>query len=119
MKETAAQTITVNIGTQCQIVLNRQLTSGHLKEPARRHKRKRIQKKWLKRYGYKAAPDVNIYVVEDPPQPLECCQTIPDPPRRFIMMHPATFQRFVKAFLGDEGKAAEAIYKSFAGGNKA
>ena len=48
-----AQETRVEFGTACRIILNRQLTSGFLNEPARRHKRKRIQKKWLKRYGYK------------------------------------------------------------------
>ena len=100
-----AQETRVEFGTACRIILNRQLTSGFLNEPARRHKRKRIQKKWLKRYGYKAAPDENIYYTKEP--------------THAIMMHPATFKRFVDAFLGDENKAAEAIYKSITGGNKA
>lgn len=30
--------------------------------PSRRNKSKRIQKKWIKKYGYKKIPDPNIYV---------------------------------------------------------
>lgn len=33
---------------------------------ARKHSKKRINKKWLKRYGYKAVPDdTKVYVTND------------------------------------------------------
>lgn len=31
------------------------------KVPARKHKKRRINKKWLKRYGYKEVPDTAVY----------------------------------------------------------
>lgn len=37
------------------------------KVQARRHRKKRIDKKWRKRYGYKWVPDLGTaYVVDDP-----------------------------------------------------
>ena len=42
------------------IILNENLTEDTA-VPARRHKKRRIQKKWLKRYGYRKAPDRNLY----------------------------------------------------------
>ena len=112
MEEVKTRTVTLETMNACPIILNPRLTNGYSNEPARRHKKKRIQKKWLKRYGYKKLIDGNIYVIEDPPRPLECCQTIPDTGRKAIMLHPATFRKFVKA-LGSEEKAADGIYKYF------
>lgn len=32
----------------------------------RKHRKYRINKKWLKRYGYTEVPDLNIYLFKDP-----------------------------------------------------
>lgn len=83
-----------------QIVLDPLLlTNSH--EPARRHRRKRIQKKWLKRYGYKPRINENIYVTQDEQTKVKT-----------IIMHPATFRKFVEAF-GSEDEAAKGINKYF------
>jgi len=37
------------------------------KVQARRHRKKRIDKKWLKRYGYRWVPDLNSVYVADVP----------------------------------------------------
>ena len=34
---------------------------------ARKHRKKRINKKWLKRYGYKQVPDMNTVRIADVP----------------------------------------------------
>lgn len=106
------KTVTFEAANACPIILNSGLTNGYSNEPARRHKKKRIQKKWLKRYGCKQLIDGNIYIVQEPPRPIECCQTIPEEGRKAIMMHPVTFRKFVKAF-GSEPAAAAGIYKYF------
>ena len=56
--------------------------------PRRRHKRKRIQKKWIRRYGLTHPADTNIYYSAE----------------GVIAMHPATFRKFERA-LGGEDKA--------------
>ena len=83
------------------IVLDPYRTNGFTNEHARRHKRKRIQKKWLKRYGYKPKADENIYYMAN----------------GTITMHPATFQKFAKA-LGSDEAAEEAIINYYTGGKK-
>ena len=90
------------------IVINRWLIKGHTDRPARPNKRKRIQKKWLKLYGYQEIPDDNIYVMTIP----EILPGVPtlEAGKRAIVMHPATFRKFVKAF-GSREKAAEGINK--------
>lgn len=85
-----------------RIILDPNRIDGYTSEPARRHRKKRIQKKWLKRYGYRPKPDKNIYFLEDGP----------------IVMHPAVFRDFVRA-LGSELKAAAAISNYYSGGKKA
>ena len=87
----------------CRIILNKNLTTGVTNEPARKNKRKRTQKKWLKRYGYKPRIDEKIYVMQDENGPEA---------GRTIIMHPAIFKRFVKA-LGSEQAAAKGINKFF------
>lgn len=47
--------------------------------PKRKHKKKRIQKKWIKRYGYKTIPDPKLYVYDGK-----------------IIAHPDTVERVVK-----------------------
>lgn len=84
-----------------RIVLTNSLTEGYTDEPARKHKRKRIQKKWLKRYGYKPKVNPNVFLTAE----------------GTAIMHPETFRKFVKAF-GSEEKAAEAINSYFTGGKK-
>ena len=85
-----------------RIVLNPLLTDGYTNEPVRRHKRKRIQKKWIKRYGYKQKASPNIFFTAD----------------GIAIMHPDMFRKFVKEFGTEEG-AAFAINNYFAGGKKA
>lgn len=84
-----------------RIVLTPSLVEGYTDEPARKHKRRRIQKKWLKRYGYKPKVNPNIFLTAE----------------GMAVMHPETFRKFVKA-LGSEKKAEEAIYSYFTGGKK-
>jgi hypothetical protein len=98
MGETKAETFTATVGSVRHIMLCSYLTDGFTDEPARRHKRKRIQKKWLKRFGYKPKIDGNIYLTEDDK----------------ILMHPETFKKFVTAF-GSEDAAAAGINKYFEG----
>lgn len=88
-------------GPAIRIVLNSSLLGDYTDEPARRHKRKRIQKKWLKRYGYKRKPDPNIYFTAD----------------KLAIMHPAIFRKFVKAFGTEEG-AAWAVNNFYTGGKE-
>lgn len=45
-----------------EMVENSMLIKG--KTIARKHKKKRIQKKWLKKYGYKDIPDPKVYVFD-------------------------------------------------------
>lgn len=73
-----------------RIILDPNRIDGYTSEPARRHRKKRTQKKWLKRYGHKPKPDKNIYFIEDGP----------------IVMHPATFRDFVRS-LGIELKTVQ------------
>lgn len=73
-------------------------------EPVRRHKKKRIAKKWLKRYGYRWPPDPNIYIVDGIGG-------------RGIIMHPAIFKKFEQAIGSPEG-AMEAIIKALQEENK-
>lgn len=87
----------------CRIILNKNLTTGVTNEPARKNKRKRTQKKWLKRYGYKPRIDEKVYVMQDENGPEA---------GRTIIMHPAIFKRFVKT-LGSEQAAAKGINKFF------
>ncbi len=47
----------------CKIRINNYITK---QVPARHHKKKRIQKKWIKKYGYKTVQDdKNIYFIND------------------------------------------------------
>ena len=93
---------TIEVLSTRHILLDPNIIDGYTDEPARKHKRKRIQKKWLKRYGYKPKPDKNIYFAEGGQ----------------IIMHPAVFRDFVRA-LGSEEKAAAAISNYYSGGKKA
>lgn len=86
-----------HIGSR-MIFLDPNRIDGYTNEPARRHKRKRIQKKWLKRYGYKPKVDENIYYLAN----------------GIIVMHPATFRKFAEAIGSDEA-AEEAIIKYYGG----
>lgn len=55
---------------------------------ARRHKKKRINKKWRKRFGIKSVPDDNRIIV---------CHDM-----MIIFMHPATWEK-IKKQLNKEG----------------
>lgn len=71
------------------IILNPGLVE-HTDQPARRHRKKRIAKKWLKRYGRRTIPDANVYVFDGN-----------------VMMHPATYKKLADA-VGEE-EAAEGL----------
>lgn len=43
------------------LVESKSLINGFSKTPKRRNKNKRIQKKWIKKYGYVPIPDPKIY----------------------------------------------------------
>lgn len=79
------------------IILNESLTED-TRIPARRNKKRRIQKKWLKRYGYRKAPDKNIYYTGDK-----------------LIMHPETFRIFSEAFGGRDA-ACERLAAYYKGG---
>lgn len=50
---------------------------------ARTHKKKRINKKWRKRFGFKSVPDGDkVYVI---------------PPAGVILMHPGTYEKLKKS----------------------
>jgi hypothetical protein len=59
------------------------LTKGTLSVPKRRNKQKRIQKKWIMKYGfnYIPIPDTQIYVFDNK-----------------IIGHPITLKKILKAF---------------------
>ena len=65
------------------IILNPRLVE-HTNQPARRHRKKRIAKKWLKRYGRRTIPDANVYVFDGN-----------------VMMHPAIYKKLADA-VGEE-----------------
>ena len=56
---------------------------------ARRHKKRRINKKWLKRYGMKVVPSKNIYVIRD---------------QRVIVGHPIVMDKLIEKIKEQEGK---------------
>lgn len=71
-------------------------------EPARRHKRKRIAKKWLKRYGYKKEPDPNIYISAN---------------RQIVAIHPEIYRQMLEE-IGDEDKLLSGIKNFVRAGGK-
>lgn len=48
--------------TGVQVIACEWMTTGV--RPKRRHKRKRIQKKWIKRYGYEPIPNKQVYLID-------------------------------------------------------
>ena len=66
-----------------QIILNPGLVE-HTDQPARCHRKKRIAKKWLKRYGRRTIPDTNVYLFDGN-----------------VMMHPAIYKKLADA-VGEE-----------------
>ena len=54
---------------------------------ARRHKKRRINKKWLKRYGMKCVPSRKIYVIRDP---------------RVIVGHPIVMDKLIEKIKAEE-----------------
>lgn len=46
------------------LVESKLLTRGFSKTPKRINNNKRIQKKWIKKYGYVPIPDPNIYFLD-------------------------------------------------------
>jgi len=65
-----------------EVIENVQLTDGFLEYPSKRNKNKRIQKKWIKKYGYKRKPipNKNIYIFEN----------------KILMAHPAIIKKMMK-----------------------
>lgn len=55
---------------------------------ARRHKKRRINKKWLKRYGMKRVPSRKIYVVHT---------------KKWILGHPIVMDKLIEKIKGQEG----------------
>jgi|GEM_PF-2618755 len=63
-----------------EIVLQSTFIKGYSKEPLKKHKNRRIQKKWNKKYGFKPIPDPQIYFINNK-----------------IMGHPETIRKMLKA----------------------
>lgn len=66
-----------------QIILNPGLVK-YTNQPARRHRKKRIMKKWLKRYGHRKIPDTAVYMFDGR-----------------VMMHPDVYKALAEA-VGEE-----------------
>lgn len=79
----------MDMGNAVHIILNSGLVE-HTDQPARRHRKKRIAKKWLKRYGRRTIPDANVYLFGGN-----------------VMMHPAIYKKLADA-VGEE-EAAEGL----------
>ena len=47
-----------------ELVESKILTLGVSDVPNKIHKKKRIQKKWIKKYGYAPIPDPNLYIFD-------------------------------------------------------
>lgn len=62
------------------LIESKVLVKGVSNIPVRRNKSKRIQKKWIKKYGYRDIPDPNLYFFNG----------------KFIG-HPITIRKIVKA----------------------
>jgi hypothetical protein len=98
METPSEHTIELEALNSIRIITNAGLV-GETWHRARTHRKRRIDKKWRKRYGYKRDPDPNAYLVK--------ADGVPS-----IMMHPKTFKLFVKE-LGSQEAAAEALVKHF------
>lgn len=81
--------LTMDMLNAVRIILNPGLVE-YTNQPARRHRKKRIAKKWLKRYGRRTIPDANVYVFDGN-----------------VMMHPAVYKRLADVYGEDE--AAEGL----------
>lgn len=63
-----------------EILEQSNFVKGYSKEPLKKHKNRRIQKKWIKKYGFKPIPDPQIYFINNK-----------------IMGHPETIRKMLKA----------------------
>lgn len=63
-----------------EIVEQSNFIKGYSKEPLKKNKNRRIQKKWNKKYGFKPIPDPQIYFINNK-----------------IMGHPETIRKMLKA----------------------
>lgn len=72
-------------GNAFTIILSPNLTT-ETKYPARRNTNRRIQKKWLRKYGYRKIPDTSVYFTIDGK----------------AVMHPATYKKLKRAIGEDE-----------------
>lgn len=63
-----------------EVVEQSSFVKGYSKEPLKKHKNRRIQKKWIKKYGFKPIPDPQIYFINNK-----------------IMGHPETIRKMLKA----------------------
>ena len=48
-----------------KVIGKKEYTKGYSKEPLKKNKNSRIQKKWLKKYGFKPIPDPSVYVCDN------------------------------------------------------
>jgi hypothetical protein len=62
-----------------EVVEQSSFVKGYSKEPLKKNKNRRIQKKWIKKYGFKPIPDPQIYVINNK-----------------IMGHPETIRKMLK-----------------------
>lgn len=69
----------LNLINGLDMVTSTRFTKGVSNIPKKRNKSKRIQKKWIKKYGYKPIPDEQIYMFDGK-----------------IMGHPITIKRMLK-----------------------
>lgn len=65
-----------------QVVESKNYTKGVSKEPLKKNKNRRIQKKWIKKYGFKSIPDPSIYVCDN-----------------MIFGHPQTIRKMIKTMI--------------------
>ena len=91
--------VTMDATNAVPIILNKMFVNGYSDRPKRYHKKKRIQKKWIKKYGYQFEPSSEIFVTENDG-------------RRAIAMHPAVFRTLSKKTGSDE-KAARTLIEYF------
>lgn len=64
------------------LIENRILIKGHSNIPRRKNKSKRIQKKWVKKYGFLEIPDSQIYLIGGK-----------------IIGHPLTIRKLIKGVI--------------------
>jgi len=73
------EVIKVNYYNGIPLINSRKLIKGHTNIPRRKNKSKRIQKKWIKKYGFLEIPDPQIYFIDGK-----------------IIGHPVTIKKLIK-----------------------